>query len=220
VPKKRRVGNLTALAILSTVVFNDMHPYEMANVLRAWGKDQDLEIKWGSFYTVVRNLAKHGLLEEVGSERAGRRPERTTYRLTADGRAELLDWTRELLSEVAQERPRFRAGLSVMSVLGPDEVADLLRRRLTEVEEAIEAARASLAGYAGTVPRIFLIESEYDVAMMRAEADWTRSLIGEFEDGTLAGLDQWRQVYETGVVPAEIVALAESSLAPDRGASG
>ena len=89
-PKRRKVGNLMALGILSAVAVKDMHPYEIAGALRGWGKDEDLEIKWGSFYTVVRNLAKHGMLEEVASSREGRRPERTIYRLTAAGRAELV----------------------------------------------------------------------------------------------------------------------------------
>src|SRR5690349_20825024 len=110
--KRRRVSNLMGLAILSSVVFRQMHPYEMANTLRGWGKDRDFQIKWGSLYTVVGNLAKHGLIAEVASSREGRRPERTVYRITDEGRAELVDWAKELLSEAEPETSRFRAGLS------------------------------------------------------------------------------------------------------------
>jgi DNA-binding PadR family transcriptional regulator len=215
--KKRKVGNLMALGILSTLVFRDMHPYEIAGALKGWGKDDDLEIKWGSFYTVVRNLAKHGMLEEVASGREGRRPERTVYRLTEAGRAELVDWTRELLSVAERETPRFRAGLSVMAAVSPDEVTPLLQQRLAGVEEAIAAARKTLETYSEKVPRLFLIETEYDVAMLRAEAEWMRSLIGELADGTLPGIDQWREVHETGQVPADLVELAENSLSPREG---
>jgi DNA-binding PadR family transcriptional regulator len=213
-PKKRKVGNLMALAILSTVVFRDMHPYEMAGALRGWGKEQDLEIKWGSFYTVVRNLAKHGMLEEVASAREGRRPERTVYRITPAGRAELVDWTRELLSVAERETPRFRAGLSVMAALAPDEVTTLLQRRLTEVEASIATAVSALENYRAEIPRLFLLEVEYDVAMLRAEADWMRSLIAELTEGTLPGLAEWRRVHETGEMPADLVALAENHLDP------
>ena len=48
-------------------------------MLRRTGKEQDMKIKWGSFYTVIENLEKHGLIEAVGSDRDGRRPERTLY---------------------------------------------------------------------------------------------------------------------------------------------
>ena len=208
--KKRAVGNLMALGVLSTVVVRDLHPYDMARALRGWGKDQDLPIKWGSLYTVVRNLAKHGLLEEVSSERAGRRPERTVYRITAAGRAELVDWTRELLSAVEHETPRFRAGLSVMSVLTPDEVTTLLQQRLAEVEAAVAAAEEALTTHR-EVPRLFLIEIEYDIAMLHAEAAWMRSLIGELDGGTLSGIEQWRHFHETGRLPADMVELAEKS---------
>ena len=209
--KKRAVGNLMALGILSTLVLKDMHPYEMAGALRGWGKDQDLPIKWGSLYTVVRNLARHGLLEEVSSGREGRRPERTVYHLTAAGRAELVDWTRELLSAVEHETPRFRAGLSVMSALSPDEVTTLLQQRLGDVSAAVTAAEEQLTAYPD-VPRLFLIEIEYDIAMLRAEAAWMRSLIGELTGGTLPGIEQWRHYHETGRAPADLVELAERSL--------
>jgi len=209
---KRRVGNLMALGVLSVLAFREMHPYEMAGALRGWGKERDLEVKWGSLYTVVRNLARHELIAEVGSVREGRRPERTVYRITEAGRAELVDWTRELLSTAEGEFPRFRAGLSIMSVLAPDDVRSLLQRRLEGVEAGIEAARATLAQHGPEIPRLFLLETEYEVAVQQAEAAWMRSLIGELTDGTLPGLAQWRQVHETGTIPDDMMRLAERGI--------
>ena len=107
-----------------------MHPYEIASLLRARGKDDDMEIKWGSLYTVVRNLAKHGFIEVVDSRREGARPERTIYRITDAGRAELRDWTRELVATPQPEHPRFKAGLSVLAALTPDEAMAALRERV------------------------------------------------------------------------------------------
>jgi DNA-binding PadR family transcriptional regulator len=210
--KRRRVGNLMGLAILSSVVFRQMHPYEMASTLRGWGKDRDFQIKWGSLYTVVRNLAKHGLIAEVESSRAGRRPERTVYRITDEGRAELVDWAKELLSEAEPETSRFRAGLSVMAVIGPDEVVTLLQQRLAAVEREIAETEATRELHAPRVPRLFLIELEYDLAMLAAERAWMRSLIEEIAGGTLPGLQEWRHHHETGEMPAEMVELSEESV--------
>ncbi len=84
--KKRKVNNLLALAVLSVMVDRPKHRYEIAQTLRDRGKDQDMDIKWGSLYTVVQNLAKVGFLEVVGSERDGARPERVIYRITDAGR--------------------------------------------------------------------------------------------------------------------------------------
>src|SRR4051794_4746141 len=210
--KRRRVANLMGLAILSAVAFRQMHPYEMASTLRGWGKERDLQIKWGSLYTVVRNLAKHGLIAEVESSREGRRPERTVYRITDEGRAELVDWARELLSEAEPEKSRFRAGLSVMAVIEPAEVVTLLRRRLAAVEREIAEAEAAIELHAPRVPRLFLIELEYDLAMLAAERAWMRSLVEEIDGGTLPGLDDWRHAHETGEPSAEMVELSDRSV--------
>ena len=129
-PEKRKVANLLALAVLATVVQRPMHRYEMASVMRARGKDRDMDIKWGSLYTVVANLEKNGLLEAIEVTRQGARPERTVYQITDAGRDELVAWTRELIAEPAAEHTRFVAGLSVLAALSPNDVADLLRRRI------------------------------------------------------------------------------------------
>ena len=91
VAKRRTVGNLLGLAVLSTVIVAPMHPYEIAATLRERGKEDDMAIKIGSLYTVVRNLQKAGFIEVADTSRAGARPERTVYRITRAGVAEL--WT-------------------------------------------------------------------------------------------------------------------------------
>jgi DNA-binding PadR family transcriptional regulator len=208
VAKRRKVGNLLALAILALLAQGQaMHPYEMATVLRQTGKEHDMRIKWGSFYTVVQNLEKHGLIEATGSDRDGRRPERTSYAITGAGRAELMDWMRELLAWPEHEQSRFVAALSVLGVMSPDEVTALLGQRLRALQESIAADRGELDEIGKTVPWLFLIESEYELAMRRAEAEWVRGLLAQFADGTLSGIAQWREYHETGRLPAELAEL-------------
>ena len=69
--------------------------------------------------------------------REGQRPERTVYALTDAGRRELRDWLRELVEEPQHEYPHFVAALSLIAALPPDEVVELLGRRLERL-----AARA------------------------------------------------------------------------------
>jgi DNA-binding PadR family transcriptional regulator len=207
--KQRKVGNLLALALLSAAFQRPMHPYEMASVLRARGKDQDMTIKWGSLYTVVRNLVKHGLLEAALSTRQGGRPERTVYEITADGRAELEDWVRELVAVPEPEHPRFAAGLSELQVLAPQEAIGLLELRLRRLNAAVAADRAQLDADATEVPRLFLIESEYQLALREAEAAWVASLLRELTDDSLPGVAEWRSFHRTGQIPPELLELAE-----------
>jgi DNA-binding PadR family transcriptional regulator len=207
--KKRKVGNLLALAVLATLIPKPMHPYEIASFLRETGKDRDMPFKWGSLYTVVNNLEKHGFVAAERSERQGGRPERTVYRITGAGRAELDDWLRELVAVPEPEIPRFRSALSVLGVLPPDEVIELLGRRLAALDEELAAARANLAEALTAVPRLFLVEVEYDLALRAAEADWVRGLHAELAGGTMPGLDGWREWHRTGGPPPDWTDVAE-----------
>jgi len=47
------------------------------------------------------------------------------------------------------------------------------------------------------VPRLFLVEAEFDLAIREAEANWVRGLLGELTSGTMPGLAQWRAWHET-----------------------
>jgi DNA-binding PadR family transcriptional regulator len=177
----------------------------MASKLREYGKDQAIKINWGSLYTVVQNLEKHGFIEAVEVAREGRQPERTTYRITEAGRAELKDWLRELLSEPEREYTRFEAALGECGILSPDELIGLLRQRLQTLEEATAAHQEMLDAMEAQLPRLFLIESEYQLASRRAETEWVRGLLTELTDGTFPGLEAWRRYHETGEFPAEFV---------------
>jgi DNA-binding PadR family transcriptional regulator len=215
VAKRRKVGNLLALALLSAVIQRPMHPYEMASVLRAQGKDKDMPFKWGSLYTVVQNLEKHGFLEATESVREGGRPERTVYRITDAGRAEIEDWVRELVASPEQEPRQFTRALSVLSVLPPDEVTGLLDTRLTLLHQEIAADREALEQAGREVPRMFLIESEYEIAIKETEAGWVRALLDELRTGSLPGIELWRSFQETGEVPAELAEPAERGSVDD-----
>src|SRR3984957_15724625 len=110
---RRKISNPLALAVLACLYESPMHPYEMATTMRARHKDESIKLNFGSLYTVVEALERHGFIEAQETERAGRRPERTVYRITAAGSAELLDWLSELISVPAKEYLRFEAGLSL-----------------------------------------------------------------------------------------------------------
>jgi len=207
--RRRKVSNLLALSLLTMLTERPMYPYEMASMLRERGKDNAIKINWGSFYTVVQNLEKYGFIEAVEVAREGRQPERTTYRITDAGRAELKDWLRELLSVPEREHTSFEAALGESAVLPPDELIDLLQQRLVTLEEANGRLQAQLETLVRQLPRLFLIESEFYLAQRRAEEEWVRGLLKEYTGGTFPGLDDWRRFHATGEVPDYVQVLAE-----------
>ncbi len=193
---KRKVSNPLALAVLACLFERPMHPYEMATTMRERGKDQSIKLNYGSLYTVVEALQQHAMIAAQETEREGRRPERTVYRLTAAGRLELIDWVSELLSVPMKEFTNFEAGLSLAAVLPPDDVVAQLRQRCVNLELEIAQARSllQLVMQRGLL-RIHLIENEYQLAMREAELAWTRSLIDEITSGALGDIAAWAAMH-------------------------
>ena len=75
-----------------------MHPYEMQRLLRERHKDELLVLKPGSLYHAISRLLRSQLIEAGETTRNGRRPERTTYRITPEGDAELIRWLRQMIA--------------------------------------------------------------------------------------------------------------------------
>ena len=211
---RRRVGNPLALAVLSCLSERPMHPYEISTTLRTRGKEQSIKLNYGSLYSVVESLQRHGLITARETSRAGRRPERTVYEITDAGTAELEDWLSELLSTPVREFSSLEAGLSLMPGLPPDDVAMLLTKRaqLLRVElRTIDAAHAEAADL--QLPELFLIESRYREAMLRAELAFVSELANGIQGGALAGVKTWRRIHE---LRAEGVSWADISADPVR----
>ncbi|MEU0807490.1 PadR family transcriptional regulator [Streptomyces sp. NPDC005970] len=207
--KRRKLSNPLALAVMALLSERPMHPYEIAQVLRRRGKEHSIKINYGSLYTVVQNLEKHGFVEVAGTQRQGLRPERTVYGLTEDGRRELHEWLAELVSVPAREYPAFSAALSLILVLPIDEADRLLRQRAETLEARAEALDGSIDALEKDLPRVFLLETEYELHMIRAEMEWVRSLRAELAAGSLTGAAAWRTLSRTGEMPAEWVEIEE-----------
>jgi DNA-binding PadR family transcriptional regulator len=198
--KRRRVSNPLALAVLAALRERPMHPYEMAATMRAQGKERSIKLNYGSLYTVVDNLAKHGLIEAMQASREGRRPERTVYRLTEAGGAELEDWLTELLGTPVKEYPQFEAALAEIAVLPPAQVRDVLQRRVEALEQAMARERAEIAQFPW-LPRLFLLENEYHQNIQEAELAWVRGLVQELQDGSFPLMKEWDHWTRTGELP-------------------
>src|SRR5579863_1129979 len=219
--RRRSISNPLALAVLACLHERPMHPYEMASTMRERGKEQTIKLNYGSLYTVVDSLAKNGLIEAMEATREGRRPQRTVYQLTEAGRARLDAWMSELLAEPVKEYPQFEAALTLLPVLHPDTVTELLHTRIRLLRKEIGQARIMLeAAHDAGLPRLLLIESEYHLVLRETELSWVEELVGELEAGTLEGQDGWRHVYETGEAPAWDIDVAALEKLHELGAEG
>lgn len=177
--------NLWALTVLCLLRERPMHPYEMQRLIRQRHKDEFLDLKRGSLYHAIERLQKAGLIEVVETSREGRRPERTTYRLSERGELEVLDWLRELLAKPVREPSQFLAALSFLPHLTAEDAVDQLHERASRLDLEILALDAVLRKMVPLIGRAVLVEVEYVRAMRQAELEWVRALDVDIRSGRL-----------------------------------
>lgn len=209
---KRKVSNLLALAVLSLLTERPMHPYEISAVMQQREISAVIKLNQSSLYSVMEMLQREGLIVPVGTQRAGRYPERTIYETTEAGRAELIDWLRSLLRQPATEYTQFAAGLAFLGHLAPVEVAALLEEHAQHLQHEIDKIQAirEKALQMG-VDRLFLIEDSYTLAILAAKLAFVQQLVREINDGTLTVMREEERVWK---VEHPELAFTESAMAP------
>jgi DNA-binding PadR family transcriptional regulator len=159
----------------------------MQRLIKTWGKDEVVNIgQRANLYKTIRRLHEAGLIAVRQTERAQQYPERTVYELTEEGRRTGLRWLRDMLATPRNEYPDFPAALSFAMLLGPDDLADELARRLAAVQARLAQLDSQFQEHREALPRIALIEDEYQHAIVDAEARWLNAVIGDLKSGKLA----------------------------------
>lgn len=180
---KDAVARLTPLGlmILALLGEDDMHPYEMIRLMRQRHDDRLVTLTNGTFYHTVARLERAGLLAEIGVDRDGNRPERTTYTQTDAGADAVGEWVRRELPRT-DHPAEFRIALAESHNLERDEVIALLRERRTALADSHVLHRdGRLKALATDVPEQFLVEVEREAVLADAELTWLDALIGRLE---------------------------------------
>jgi len=179
-PTHRGTG-LWDLAVLTLVYERPMHPYEMQKVLKQRHKDEILGLKPGSLYHAIHRLESDGHIAAKQTGREGRRPERTIYEITEDGRKTLFERLKHLISTPRPEPSVFLASLSFLVYLSPQQAIEQLRQRTVSLDRDIEQLGATMVAASAFAGRINLLEVEYARAMQTAERMWIDEIIDEIQ---------------------------------------
>jgi DNA-binding PadR family transcriptional regulator len=207
---RRQRSNPLALAVLACLVERPMHPYEISTTLRSRGKELSIKLNYGSLYSVVESLEKHGLIRARETTREGRRPERTVYEITDAGEIECEDWLAELISVPVREFTSLEAGLSLLPLLEPNEAARLLEERAERLridQRGIDAAHAEAESM--QLPELFLIESVFRRTMLAAELEFVTTLARDIRSGAFKGTDWWQRIHDLRAVGIGFEELAQ-----------
>lgn len=202
--KRRKVGNLLGLAVLSYLTQGPMHPYEMGRTLQQNRDDRSIKLNIGSLYMVFRQLERAGFITQTGASRDGRLPERTLYALTDSGRSEQRDWLRELVEQPQYEYPQFVAALSLIAALPPDEAVELLNRRLGHLAARNTELRSGIGNaLANGLHPLFQVEEEYRLALLEADSAFTEGLITRITDPETGWRPIWAQIHASRTASGE-----------------
>ncbi len=160
------------LAVLSLVVEQPRHGYEIEQVIEARGMREWTELGFSSIYYLLKKLEQQGLVESR-LEEAERGPARKVYEATAEGRRTLKTGVVEALSIPARCYPPVQLALANLPLLSRDEALSALqhyRETLEERRAAVQTKWDSQPGLPYFVDAMF----EHSLRLMDAEIAWAR----------------------------------------------
>ncbi|WP_410656378.1 PadR family transcriptional regulator [Amycolatopsis sp. lyj-112] len=180
-----------AVAVLELLHERPMHPYEMTQLMRERYVSTRVKVKAGSLYHTVDRLQQNGYVEVVETQRDGKRPERTVYAMTDEGRDEFLDRAKTMLSTPAEEYPEYLSGLAVIDELGREISVDQLKHRVLQLQAAAASDQVVLESLVNEqhLLEVYWLDWSYTAARRAFELKWTQNLIEDLESGRIGFQD-------------------------------
>jgi DNA-binding PadR family transcriptional regulator len=180
-----------ALAVLVLLHEEPMHVYRMRQLITRRGEDEVVNVTQpNSLYQTIARLERAGLISTGSVDHDSKRPERTVFQLTDDGKATMARWTREMLSTPSHEFPEFPAAISVLPVLTPKDALRQLEKRIAVLEPEVARLHARITA-APFLPRLFLLEVELLHAQTVAELRWVQGVVKDLRAGRLTWNKAW-----------------------------
>jgi DNA-binding PadR family transcriptional regulator len=183
--KARASNDLVALTVLAMLIQKPCHPYELQRLIREQHKDFAITPTRNLYHTVER-LVRDGFIEAMETTREGKRPERTVYQITDDGREEFTMWLRELLLTPVPEAPVFMAAVSFIAGLPVEDALRTLQMRAVTLEGKVADLDTRLKALKTYLHRLLVLEVEYTRAQWQAELEWVRALVDDIQSGRLS----------------------------------
>jgi DNA-binding PadR family transcriptional regulator len=131
-------------------------------------------ITGGALYAELRKLGGEGLIEAIREEQVGRRPARTVYQITEEGRLELVVQRDAALEVVFGSADPLSVVLLFAAGTDPAELSERLAARGRRIEgqlEAMAAERERLTGQ-GVLPALAVAAFRRGELRLEAELCW------------------------------------------------
>ncbi|MCC3375433.1 PadR family transcriptional regulator [Cohnella sp. REN36] len=172
-----------ALAILSLLIEEPMHPYRMQQLLKERGKHDVVNVhQRASIYQTIERLSHQQLIEVQETIREEGRPDKTVYAVTEKGRVTAFSWMKEIISLPVKEYPEFPAALSFLPLLDVEVVIEAFERRVGFLRDSLTGMQHQYEEAKEVLPRVLLLDLEYRMNMFSAEIEWVRSILEEIKN--------------------------------------
>ncbi|MFC5405555.1 PadR family transcriptional regulator [Cohnella soli] len=182
------------LLVLGLLMEKELHPYEIRQTIKGRNWDQTFRVKDGSLYYAVDQLRQDGYIEvsETIPVPGDNRPDKTVYRITESGKAQLHDM---LYAQMGQsfypQHPLFMT-LPFVRHLDLERVEDLVLKQLEACQNRIDRIEGVLDEKKTRLPRgsIFMIEGI--LRFNKTEKDWLEDMLVEARNARLAEMPRMK----------------------------
>jgi DNA-binding PadR family transcriptional regulator len=181
----------TRLLVLGAIRFmQPVHGYDVRRELISWRLEELANVKPGSIYGAIRTLHKDNCISIHAQKGGVRRPERTSYVLTADGEKEFFVLLRENWWTVTTAAEPLIPALCLMPFLPREELIAAVQARATRLDAQLgelalsrTGIRSGATGADGEIPDHVREILDFTSGRIRAELDWSRTFLKRLRGG-------------------------------------
>ena len=162
------------LLLLGLLRQEKMHGYRLSEFIE---RDMSacIDLKKSTAYFLLDKMAQRGWVTQRET-RAGNRPPRRVYRVTAKGEVQFQKLLRENLTHYSSGKFAGDIGLAFSDVLDPEETLACLHQRRAALVAELEAA-LSVPQHCGSLQLIV----EHQIVQLESELQWLDKVIVQFK---------------------------------------
>lgn len=167
------------LLILGVLHRGNFHPYEVKRRLENAMVECYVDVDVGTLYYAIRQLEKAGSISPVSRERVARGGMRTIYRITKKGKSEFRELLHRQFAAEGLVSQTLYGALLFLHLSDLAVVADLLRRRIAQLDELVDkldALRKELHPVISTGGDYLLRHLD---RQRRLDRDWLKGLLAD-----------------------------------------
>ncbi|MFC5469530.1 PadR family transcriptional regulator [Cohnella suwonensis] len=169
------------LLVLGLLLEKERHPYDIRQTIKGRNWDQTFRVKDGSLYYAVDQLRQDGFIEvsETIPVPGDNRPDKTVYRITESGKAQMLDMLYAQMGQIFYPQHPLFMTLPFVRHMDLGRVEELVQKQLESCKGRIEHIESVLDIKREKLPRGSVILIEGVLRFNRTEKEWLEDMLEE-----------------------------------------